>query len=419
MKAFECWSVTIICVVFLTKETTANEKKADEFLQNPELFQGDIQYPLPSTFRNGILGKYTKWVNNTVPYAFLDAEGFRYTAYEKRKIVYGMETMEQELIVNGKKCITFKPRDKEIGHLFFVRSGGCSSPVGQPYSANYVHLEPGCLGKSTLHHELMHSLGFYHEQSRTDRDDYITIHWENMDKGVYSQFKKYPATKVTAYGEPYDLNSVMHYGYNFFSNNGKPTISVKNGGRLGALDRLSIHDKRKIQKRYGCEVAPLPGTVATTTTTTTTPGPDSAVVSCNFDSQGWCGIQLLGSEQRWSIQNDGGDHTTGSGYAARFTVRQDEVKNFNRNSDLSLTSLSAGQQYCLTFWYKLDGSGQLKVTLGGHKTLKEVDAQRGWNRVKVNASTTYTDDLRIFVQVGENQYGSINIDDVVVTRGSC
>jgi hypothetical protein len=41
--------------------------------------------------------------------------------YEKSKIINAMKAMEDELTVNGKKCLTFKPREKEPGHLFFVK----------------------------------------------------------------------------------------------------------------------------------------------------------------------------------------------------------------------------------------------------------------------------------------------------------
>ena len=39
-------------------------------------------------------------------------------------------------------------------------------------------------------HEMMHALGAYHEQSRADRDDYITINIENVYDGAVDNYKK-------------------------------------------------------------------------------------------------------------------------------------------------------------------------------------------------------------------------------------
>ena len=38
----------------------------------------------------------------------------------------------------------------------------------------------GCIYVRTVVHELLHSLGFMHEQSRPDRDDFIRIEWWNL-----------------------------------------------------------------------------------------------------------------------------------------------------------------------------------------------------------------------------------------------
>lgn len=58
-------------------------------------------------------------------------------------------------------------------------------------------------------HEIGHAIGFYHEQSRNDRDDYINIIWKNVGPGKYSQFDK---GLESPRGVEYDYGSVMHYG---------------------------------------------------------------------------------------------------------------------------------------------------------------------------------------------------------------
>lgn len=41
----------------------------------------------------------------------------------------------------------------------------------------------GCIYVGTAIHELMHAVGFYHEHCRNDRDDYVTINYNNVQDG--------------------------------------------------------------------------------------------------------------------------------------------------------------------------------------------------------------------------------------------
>ena len=64
--------------------------------------------------------------------------------------------------------------------------------------------------KGVVMHELAHAQGILHEQSRKDRDNYVTIKLENVKSGKEHNFKKHADAKTD--GFPYDYKSMMHYG---------------------------------------------------------------------------------------------------------------------------------------------------------------------------------------------------------------
>ena len=79
---------------------------------------------------------------------------------------------------------------------------------------------------SVIQHEFLHTIGAYHVQSRSDRDTYVTIKWNNIKPGYKNQFTK--KSKAPTYGLPYDGLSIMHYEFNNMAKDqNKPTIVSK------------------------------------------------------------------------------------------------------------------------------------------------------------------------------------------------
>ena len=54
-------------------------------------------------------------------------------------------------------------------------------------------------------------------------------------------------------GFPYDYNSLLHYGSNYFSANGKPTLVPKDASaKIGQRSSLSATDIAEVRRYYQC-----------------------------------------------------------------------------------------------------------------------------------------------------------------------
>lgn len=157
-------------------------------------------------------------------------------------------------------ALTVRPRlPHEKDYIQFTESGGsygCSAYLGRVGGAQAVRVR-SCARGSVIH-EVLHAAGFYHEQSRNDRDNYVTIMWDEMFSSSRSAFEK-SSGRSRDIG-PYDYGSVMHYSAKAFSRTGRPTIVTKvPGARIGQRKDLSPLDRAAIATLYsGAPPPPAP-----------------------------------------------------------------------------------------------------------------------------------------------------------------
>ena len=123
----------------------------------------------------------------------------------------------------------------------FRPSSGCSSSVGRRGGQQFVNLGGGCTTGNTIH-EIGHTVGMWHEQSRQDRDAFVTIQWANIEAGLEHNFDQHISDGDDV--GPYDYGSIMHYPRNAFGINGAETITPINpaSAQIGQRTALSAGD---------------------------------------------------------------------------------------------------------------------------------------------------------------------------------
>jgi hypothetical protein len=213
----------------------------------------DIRLPAGYDIKSGIIGDRYRWPNREVIYEIDSA----FNA-EERNIIQGAFNE-----ISSKTCIRFRQRSNEADWVFIERgaiNSGCWSYVGRIGGRQVLNLQPPefpgaghCIWVGTAGHELIHSIGFYHEQSRYDRDDFVDIVWDNIPRDLQYAFDKYPPTEVDTFGVPYDYSSIMHYdAYAFAIDTNRPTIIPKQSGARLGNDQLTDYDIQKINRMYQC-----------------------------------------------------------------------------------------------------------------------------------------------------------------------
>jgi len=177
------------------------------------------------------------WPNNEIPYV-IDA-----SAQGKSSVI---AWAVQQYATTP---IHVRPRTAaDTDYVVFRTLGeGCMSNIGRQGGAQDIDVT-GCAGGNLIH-ELMHTAGFYHEQSRGDRDQYITIVWDEIVPEMRANFEMRDARGQDI--GAYDYGSVMHYGGTAFSKSGRPTIVPRQANvQIGQREGFSALDRAAIERLY-------------------------------------------------------------------------------------------------------------------------------------------------------------------------
>lgn len=187
----------------------------------------------------GINGK--KWTNNTVYYT-INSNAPNPNDIEKA-------IAHWEAKVPG---IKFKLKDAQTtNYVEFIKGKGPSSQIGMVDGRQQITTSETTIIGSIVH-EIGHTLGLWHEQSRDDRDKYITIDFGNI---IEAAKDNYIIQNGERNGTDYDYGSIMHYpaySKKFAKDPTKPVIKPKQSNVvIGQRTALSASDISAVKKRYG------------------------------------------------------------------------------------------------------------------------------------------------------------------------
>ena len=195
----------------------------------------------------GLARAFDRWPNGIVPYELSDDLSFRQMTRIDEAVEHWNSNSRMTLIER-----TADNADQYPDYVGFDDSGGCASWVGRIGGRQSVWVAELCPVGSIVH-ELGHAMGLFHEHTRPDRDNHVTVNWNNIQSGKEINFE-IMSSGTKSYG-PYDYGSIMHYGEYFFTNNGDRTIVAPANQTIGQRNALSDGDIDAINTMYATDLS--------------------------------------------------------------------------------------------------------------------------------------------------------------------
>ncbi|XP_040576699.1 zinc metalloproteinase nas-6 [Lepeophtheirus salmonis] len=282
------WYKYIVLFVFTTFEGTYSE------LSHAQCRIIHDKYSYKGIGSRNLLGGKV-WPNNTVPYTL--AQGFSKT--DLSLIQSAMDEIE------NKTCVRWVPRNGEKNYVYIKNNErGCFAVLGynQYRRMHVLNLQrsngfSSCMVSGIVQHEMLHILGYHHEQTRPDRDSYVKIHWDRIQRDSLNNFFKniydnatvtppkcqpwsnattfddcYSGFTIDTFGYAYDYGSVMHYGLADFQTSDNNTMDalrfVPSGIQIGQRNGMTELDALKVKAKYKCDQLSTLSTTPPTQVTT-------------------------------------------------------------------------------------------------------------------------------------------------------
>lgn len=213
-----------------------------------ESMRESVEHPEPDVERAvAISGSQFRWPGGIIPFVIDSAMP------DQQRVTDAINHLQ------ANTNLRLIARSTQANFVRFQGGSGCSSPVGMRGGQQDITLGPGCDWPRAVH-EICHSAGLWHEQSREDRDHFVVIHLNNVQPSQAHNFDQH-ITDGDDMGA-YDYGSLMHYGrHDFAINPALDTITpTPNANQaIGQRTGLSAGDIIAINALY-----PLKATLADT-----------------------------------------------------------------------------------------------------------------------------------------------------------